>query len=380
MSSHRVQPPKAKECSPDGPKASRCLCRISSAAFFISFVLSAGGDEGLPACLKNPSPGVCNPYNPPREKSSARCVHFEHPRARSHSHDELMSAHLGAIPRHALTPLRSRDSGLGNDCWSDAALTDDRLIHDDGFVHVVIEDVPCQAHGCCSLPYALRPNSLDMQSLWNFFGQSEYKFMVDMQSVDPVYILDVGGIGMSAIWLSLLYPNAKIIRMDPNPDNFATGLYNSRFFPNITQINLGLWNKQTTLQMCERPGWKTLAFFTREADDPPCEIPVPGVEVGVGLLSNIMKTFNIPSFDIIKMDIEGAELQVFEEETIKGIVANSTVFAIELHERYVANSEAAVRDVFADLPFQEFWDDENTVWVSKAFMQLHGCSASLAAD
>ena len=306
-------------------------------------------------------------------------MHFEHPRARSHSHDNLMSTHCGAVPRHALAPFRNRDVSLASDCWGDVALTDDKLIHDDGFIHAVIEDVPCRAHGCCSLPYALRPYSLDMQSLWNFFGQSEYKFLVDMHSMDPEYILDVGGIGMSAIWLSLLYPNARVIRMDPNPDNFAIGLYNSRFFPNITQVNLGLWDKQTTLQMCERPGWKTLAFFTREADDPPCEIAVPGGEVSVALLANVMKAFNIPSFDIIKMDIEGAELQVFKEESMKDIVAKTTVFAIELHERYVANSEAAVRDVFAGLPFQEFWDDENTIWVSKDFMMRHGCSASLAA-
>lgn len=55
-------------------------------------------------------------------------------------------------------------------------------------------------------------------------GQSEYKFLVDMQDMNPEYILDVGGVGMSAIWLSLLFPAARILRMDPNPDNFAVGL------------------------------------------------------------------------------------------------------------------------------------------------------------
>ena len=287
-----------------------------------------------------------------------------------------MAAHFGAVPPHALAPMRNRDNR--DDCWGDSVLADAGLVHDDGFIHAVIENVPCRAHGCCSLPYALRPNSLDLQSLWNFFGQSEYKFLVDMQGVRPKYILDVGGVGMSAVWLSLLFPDARIIRMDPSQDNFAAGLYNARFFPNITQVNLGLWDKQTTLQMCERPGWKTMAFYTREADDPPCEMPVEGPGVGVALLANVMKAFNIPHFDIIKMDIEGAELQVFREKSMKGIVANCTVFAIELHERYVAHSEAAVKDVFGELPFEQFWDDENTVWISKAFMKKHGCFANIA--
>ena len=326
---------------------------------------------------EGPKPRCLQPLRPPRQKNSESCVHFEPPRARSHSHGNVMAAHFGAVPPHALAPLRNRD--ISDDCWSDSVLADARLVHDDGFVHAVIEQVPCRVHGCCSLPYSLRPNSLDLQSLWNFFGQSEYKFLVNMQSVRLKYILDVGGIGMSAIWLSLLFPDARIIRMNPSPDNFAVGLYNARFFPNITQVNLGLWDKQTTLQMCERPDWKTMAFYTREADDPPCEMPVPVAEVQVALLANVMKTFNIPHFDIIKMDIEGAELQVFREESMRGIVVKCTVFAIELHERYVAHSEAAVRDVFGDLPFEQFWDDENTVWVSKAFMKEHGCFADVAS-
>jgi len=55
---------------------------------------------------------------------------------------------------------------------------------------------------------------------------------------------------MSAIWLSLLYPEAIIYRLEPNPSNFEIGVINALNMPNIRQFNVGLWNKNTLLQMC----------------------------------------------------------------------------------------------------------------------------------
>lgn len=356
--------------------ACRALYQIASCLALLLVASAQEDDEhAIPSCLKDPRSTVCNPYTP----GEVKCVHFEHPHGRSASHDELMSVWSGNLPQKAIAPRLLRSTLQMDDCWADSILEDDRLIADDGYIHILIKDVPCRAHGCCTLPYALRPHSLDMQSLHNFFGLSEYKFLVDMHDLKPRWILDVGGIGMSAVWLSLLYPEAKILRMDPSPDNFAIGLYNSRFFPNITQVNLGLWDKQATLQFCERPGWKTLAYFCREVGDPPCEIPLSG-EVDVALLSNVMKAYNIPAFDIIKMDIEGAELQVFREESTKDIMAAATVFVIELHERFVAGSDAAVMGLFKELPFTEFFDDENNIWIRNDFLKKHGCAVKHNAE
>ena len=63
-------------------------------------------------------------------------------------------------------------------------------------------------------------------------------------------ILDVGGVGMSAVWLALLYPDAIIYRLEPNPSNFEIGVINSINMPNIRQFNIGLWNNNTIVQMC----------------------------------------------------------------------------------------------------------------------------------
>jgi hypothetical protein len=95
------------------------------------------------------------------------------------------------------------------------------------------------------------------------------------QTFDPEYILDAGGVGMAPVFFALLYPRATILRLDPNPSNFHIGLLNSLRLPNIKQVNLGLWDKETTLQMCDNvdiewgPDWpfegsQQQAYFSRE--------------------------------------------------------------------------------------------------------------------
>lgn len=69
--------------------------------------------------------------------------------------------------------------------------------------------------------------------------------------VEHRYILDAGGVGMSAVWLALLFPEATILRLEPHPDNFNAGVINSVNLPNIKQVNLGLWPKSTAMQMCD---------------------------------------------------------------------------------------------------------------------------------
>ena len=317
---------------------------------------------------------MCNPYQSEREN----CVHFQRSIHERQFNSKLRQ--FGMLPHRAAAPVFQRLSPVGiagTDCWDNERLNDPDLIDDDGFIHVVIPQIPCRMWHCCTLPYALRPHTLDMISLKNFFGSSEYKFLVDMHDMHPRYILDAGGVGMSAVWLSMLYPSATIIRLDPNPSNFAAGVENSKLFSNITQVNLGLWDRQASLQMCERAGAPqdliaTTNFYTRDVNDPPCDIEIPG-RINVALLSNVMRTYNVPKFDIIKIDIEGAESRLFKDASLKDIIAASKIVVIELHERFVPGCEAAVNGVMGSLPFAKFHDDENDIWIKHAYMRSHKC-------
>ncbi len=248
---------------------------------------------------------------------------------------------------------------------------------------IMITKVPCTAWGCCALPYEIRTNSTDLLSAINFFVKGEYRILLDLQGLKPKHILDVGGVGMSAIWLALLYPDAVIYRLDPHPDNFLAGAYNGWGVSNVRQVNIGLWDKTTVLQMCDRTdinwgtGWpfagsQQQAWYAREPEDPPCaKVAVDGVHVTT--LSKIMDMYSIPSFDIIKADMEGAELQVFRHHDTIAIMKQVSVFIGELHNRFVPGSGDKVVEMFEKLGgYRYFHDDENDVWISNKIFQA-GC-------
>jgi len=248
-----------------------------------------------------------------------------------------------------------------------------------GLSTVLVSEVPCATHGCCSTSISIRPNSTDLLSLKAFFVWSEYKFLLDL-SIHPKTILDVGGVGMSAVWLSLLYPEATIYRLEPNPTNFEIGVINSLNMPNIRQFNVGLWDKNTVLQMCNMVeddwggGWpfkdehghdssQQQGFYTKDKADGDCESQA-AENINVVLLSEFMRLLSIPRFDLIKMDIESAERQVFSGDPgIRRIMKETKVFVAETHERLIPKSAAPMREVFDDLGHRHFLDDENEIFL-----------------
>eukprot|EP00897_Mesotaenium_endlicherianum_P003215 jgi/Mesen1/2921/ME000175S02074 len=248
----------------------------------------------------------------------------------------------------------------------------------DGQLHLLFDTYPCARHGCCSLPWMLRPNSTDLQSARNHFLQNEY-LMVSELPFKPEYILDAGGVGMAPAFFSLLYPDASILRLEPHGSNFEAGYRNSIWHPNIRQVNVGLWDKNTVLQMCDNvdldwgPDWpfkssQEQAFYSREPSDPPCK-KVAMDNVPVALLEDVMRKHHIPRFDLIKMDIEGAEVRVFREPGMKRILRNAQVYIAELH-KWVPGAKEVVHEVFSEIGgFLHFHDDENDIWVRSSMLR-----------
>lgn len=84
------------------------------------------------------------------------------------------------------------------------------------------------------------------------FEQEIYKFKTSRQ--EP-YILDGGAnIGLSTIYFKKLFPDAKIVGFEPDPNIFKIlkkniGKFN---FQNIELVNKGLWNAKKELNFGQR--------------------------------------------------------------------------------------------------------------------------------
>lgn len=293
----------------------------------------------------------------------------------------LVAQHEGLIPSDAVDDALKANviphEYVAKDCAKSAQWTIDNPPAADGLHHVLVSDVPCAKHGCCALAWTLRANSTDLRSFRNHFVSNEYEAFLDFP-IYPKFILDAGGVGMSAVFLAMIYPDASIVRVEPHAGNFMAGASNAVYFPRIKQVNLGLWDDTTTLQMCENmdidwgenwpfSGSRQQAYFVREETDPPCR-KVALDDIKVTTIAKIMELYGIPRFDAIKMDIEGSEHRVFADSAMDSAMKKTSVFITESHERFFQGSMRNVVQTFKRVgQFHMFndGDDHNVFFVKK---------------
>lgn len=168
----------------------------------------------------------------------------------------------------------------------------------------------------------LRTNTSDYDVFLQIFALNGYTFDIDLV---PKVIVDCGAnIGLTSIYYSNKYPQAKIIAIEPEKSNYETMVKNTCNYPNITCINKGVWKKTCMLEIIDEnvSNWE---FMVRESNS----------KTGISALSipDLIKEFKISQIDILKMDIEGSEKEVFEENIVSWIPFVK-VLIIELHDRY----------------------------------------------
>jgi len=169
-------------------------------------------------------------------------------------------------------------------------------------------------------------------------------------------IVDVGAnIGMASLYYVQKYPDARIVAVEAEASNFAMLTRNVRPYPNIFPIHAALWQKDGEIAITAPSSSEALfskvGFVVNE---------VEGVPVRAVTMRTLMKEAQIDSIDLLKVDIEGAEKEVFEACDWMGSVR---CMAIELHDRFKPGAGAAVEAVTRD--FVKSQVGETTFFVQK---------------
>ena len=184
---------------------------------------------------------------------------------------------------------------------------------------------------------------------------AEYAFDL---SFSPKIIVDAGAnIGMASIYFARRYPEAKIFAIEPEASNFAVLVKNVRQYSAITPVHAALWNRNGDIRVTEpdyasssRGEW---AFITREEGT--------GAKVRAVTMRTLMEDMRIPAIDLAKIDIEGAEMEVFEDA---GWLAGLGCLIIELHDRVRPGCSEAVERAME--PFERTQRGEATFYVRRA--------------
>ena len=180
-------------------------------------------------------------------------------------------------------------------------------------------------HGI-STPFAYRPIEEDVGIIKSIFGFQEYQ-LPPIKDFQPKLILDCGSnIGCAAVYFAIKYPYAQIYSVEPEKDNFKLLLFNTILYDNIYPIKSALWNKETFIRVEDR-GFGKWGFMTFEtnADDPDA--------FKTTTVARLLADSGFDEIDLIKIDIEGAEKEVFSAPDVDDWLPKVKVLVIELHDR-----------------------------------------------
>ena len=154
----------------------------------------------------------------------------------------------------------------------------------------------------------------------------------------PNTIVDVGAhIGMASILFALKYPTARIIAIEPEPSNFAALVRNTAPYKTITPIQAALWREDGEVTLGASNAHPKGAFQIIENGRQ---------RVRAITMDTLMRETRIASIDFLKVDIEGAEIEVFGSCPW---IRNVQVIAIELHDRVRPGCSSVVTNAARDL-------------------------------
>jgi FkbM family methyltransferase len=182
-------------------------------------------------------------------------------------------------------------------------------------------------------PVHIRIKTTDELIYRSVLLENEYAFELPFY---PNTILDAGAnIGTTSIYFANRFPHATIVAVEAEKSNFAMLVRNVHPYPAIIPIHAALWNREGEINI-DAPDFTTGAYgeWGFVAHDGGAGTLVRAVTV-----QTLMQELRIQSFDLAKIDIEGAEQEVFEDTRW---LIGTRCLMIELHDRFRPGCSKAV--------------------------------------
>lgn len=204
-------------------------------------------------------------------------------------------------------------------------------------------------------PVFIRRGTSDIPTFEQIFVYRDYE--LDYECT-PKVIIDCGAnVGFAAVFFKNMFPDAKIISVEPESSNYDMLVKNTAAYSDIITYKNGIWNKPARLKI-ENTQVDNWAFQVREvAGDQPYDVEAISID-------KIMQDHNIDVIDILKIDIEGSEKELFELNADYWL-SRTKVLIIELHDRMRPGSSKAVYKALVKYDFELKRKGENDFYFIK---------------
>jgi FkbM family methyltransferase len=200
-----------------------------------------------------------------------------------------------------------------------------RLLRESGPRPGLVAISPRALHGASVL---LRPGSSDAGVAVQAFVHGYHVPPFDLGS--PQVVWDLGAnIGLTVAHYACLYPRARIVGVEPDPDNAALAARNiQRWRDRCTILEYAVWDSDVDVAFAREPGQEFAARVVQPDSPTPDER-----RVAARSLTTLLEGES--TVDLLKVDIEGAERTVLTSHTEWAAKVRHII--VEVHEPYTVD-------------------------------------------
>lgn len=176
-------------------------------------------------------------------------------------------------------------------------------------------------------PVFARSHASDGKVFYQIFARLEYSCLDDATNVSLV--IDCGAnVGYSSAYFLSRFPNAKLIAVEPDPDNFKMVQRNLKpFGSRVRMIQSGIWSHSCGLVISEEKYGDGREWAIQVRETKPGETPqMMAVDIGT-----LLRESGKSRISILKIDIERAEAVVFASN-FESWIDKVDNLVIELHD------------------------------------------------
>lgn len=186
----------------------------------------------------------------------------------------------------------------------------------------------------------LRPNTGDLIAFDQIFKSLCYGGLENLQPIRTV--IDAGAnIGLSSIFFSTRLKSPRIVAIEPEKGNYNQAVQNTKTFQNIKILHRALWYEAGAVKISNQETGYGIGFQVET---------LMGGEIRTVTINEILEAEGWRTVDLFKIDIEGAERELFEKSRSDDWIQKVRVFVIELHDWLKAGSSRAFFDAINNLP------------------------------
>jgi len=191
-------------------------------------------------------------------------------------------------------------------------------------------------------PMLFRPGTQDADTIISNVIREEYGHVTP--TVSPKWMIDAGAyIGDTAAYFLSKFSDIKVIALEPNPPSYELALR-----------NLDPYGERAILLKSGLSANDEVAKFSGEGTC--ASVEESGFEIDCKSVPTLLEQYSIPRLDILKMDIEGAEEEIFSSNPERWL-GQVDMLIIEIHGPRIRSliSRVMVENGFSMKRFRSLW-------------------------